>query len=71
MKNIIETMGRAQLEKTNFGLYAIFVKKHLEDDINQTPRPVKHVGSEKYIMNIWNGMKKSRNKYEADPKYLF
>lgn len=68
---VIETMGRAQLEKSTFGSCTILVKKKLEDDINRLPRPVKHVGNEKYIMNIWNKMKKDRQKYESDPKYIF
>lgn len=68
---VLETMGRAQLEKTKFDCYAIIVKKQIQDDINQIPRPVKHVGSEKYIMTIWNRMKKNRSKYETDPKYIF
>lgn len=64
-----DTMGRARLEKKG-DTWSILVKAKLEDKFNTIPRPVKHVGSEKYIKGIWRQMQRNRAKYEKDPKMM-
>lgn len=61
----VDIHGRALLEVREKSA-AIFVLDRLDGDFHQIPRPVKHVGEHKYIMRIWNKMKRN-NKYLKNP----
>ena len=64
-----ETFGRAKLIKKDT-YNTILIKKRLEDSFDTLPRPVAHVGNEKYIMNIWNKIRNQPHKYLNDPVYI-
>jgi hypothetical protein len=64
---IEDTIGRARLEKKG-DIWCILVKRKLEDKFDTLPRPVKHVGSEKYIKSIWRKIQKNHTRYEKNPK---
>lgn len=66
----VEIIGRAKLEIKNDSFATIFIKDKLEDDFTTVPRPVKHVGTKKYCMQIWNKIKQNRSKYESNPRTL-
>lgn len=69
MNKILETIGRARLEQSQYS-FSIIVKPTLSASFDATPRHVAHVGSERYIKQMWKYFKKNRSKYEKDPVIL-
>lgn len=53
-----ETYGRIMLIKKDT-FWSIISKDKLEDSFDTLPRKVLHVGTPKYIQNIWNKMLKN------------
>ena len=58
-----EVYGRAKIVVNQRKDGYILIKDKLDDSFDTVPRPVKHVGSEKYLMGIWKNIK-------TNPRYL-